>query len=86
LARWLLMCDDRVTGEKLTITHEFLSVMLGVRRPGVTVALQILEGKGFIRANRGEILLRDREGLIELTDGAYSEPEAEYLRLVGEIG
>ncbi|WP_394888780.1 Crp/Fnr family transcriptional regulator [Mesorhizobium sp. AaZ16] len=86
LARWLLMCDDRVMGEKLTITHEFLSVMLGVRRPGVTVALQILEGKGFIRANRGEILLRDREGLIELTDGAYSEPEAEYLRLVGEIG
>jgi CRP-like cAMP-binding protein len=86
LARWLLMCDDRVTGEKLTITHEFLSIMLGVRRPGVTVALQILEGKGFIRANRGEILLRDREGLIELTDGAYSEPEAEYLRLVGEIG
>lgn len=86
LARWLLMCDDRVASDRLTITHEFLAIMLGVRRPGVTVALQILEGKGLIRANRGEIILRDRNGLIELADGAYGEPEGEYRRLIGEIG
>ncbi len=86
LARWLLMCDDRVPGDRLTITHEFLAIMLGVRRPGVTVALQILEGKGLIRANRGEIIMRDRNGLIELADGAYSEPEGEYQRLIGDIG
>jgi len=55
LARWLLMCDDRVVGNRLVITHEYLSVMLGVRRPGVTVALQILEGRGLnpIQAWRG---------------------------------
>jgi CRP-like cAMP-binding protein len=86
LARWLLMCGDRVAGDRLTITHEFLAIMLGVRRPGVTVALQILEGKGLIRANRGEIILRDRNGLIDLADGAYSEPEGEYQRLFGEVG
>jgi CRP-like cAMP-binding protein len=84
LARWLLMCDDRVAGGRVSITHEFLSVMLGVRRPGVTVALQLLEGRGLIRAQRGEILIRDRRGLVALADG-YGQSEAEYLRLVGQI-
>jgi CRP-like cAMP-binding protein len=85
LARWLLMCDDRVSGGRLTITHEFLAVMLGVRRPGVTVALQLLEGRGLIRATRGEILIRDRDGLIMLADSGYGAPEAEYRRLIGEL-
>lgn len=86
LARWLLMCDDRVPGESLAITHEFLAIMLGVRRPGVTVALQLLEGRALIRARRSEIVIRDRPGLIELANGSYGEPEAEYVRLIGEIG
>ena len=86
LARWLLMCDDRVPGERLAITHEFLAVMLGVRRPGVTVALQLLEGRALIRARRGEIVIRDRTGLLELANGGYGEAEAEYVRLIGEIG
>ncbi|ESW65050.1 hypothetical protein X773_32320, partial [Mesorhizobium sp. LSJC285A00] len=50
LSRWLVMCDDRVDGNSFAITHEFLSVMLGVRRPGVTIALQTLEGQGLIRS------------------------------------
>jgi hypothetical protein len=58
-------------------------VMLGVRRPGVTVALQVLEGKGLLQARRGEITIRDREGLVDLADGGYGESEAEYSRLVG---
>jgi CRP-like cAMP-binding protein len=85
LARCLLMCDDRVAGEKLAITHEQLSIMLGVRRPGVTVAVEILEGKGVIRANRGEIIMRDREALMALADGSYGEAESEYKRLIGEV-
>ncbi|WP_027059857.1 Crp/Fnr family transcriptional regulator [Mesorhizobium loti] len=85
LARWLLMCDDRVPGESLAITHEFLAIMLGVRRPGVTVALQLLEGRALIRSRRGEIVIRDRAGLLELANGGYGEPEAEYARLIGTI-
>ncbi|ESY95699.1 MULTISPECIES: Crp/Fnr family transcriptional regulator [unclassified Mesorhizobium] len=84
LARWLLMCHDRVRTDRLAITHEFISVMLGVRRPGVTVAIQELEGRGLIRATRGEIVIRDRDGLFQLADGTYSEPEREYERLLGK--
>ncbi|WP_353646162.1 Crp/Fnr family transcriptional regulator [Mesorhizobium sp. WSM2239] len=85
LSRWLLMCHDRVPGDTITITHEFLSIMLGVRRPGVTTAIHILEGKGLIRATRGNIVVRDRENLIALADGGYSEPKAEYERLIGRM-
>ncbi|MEZ2328950.1 Crp/Fnr family transcriptional regulator [Mesorhizobium sp. RCC_202] len=86
LARWLLMCDDRAIGERLFITHEFLAVMLGVRRPGVTVALQELEGQGLIGSMRGQVLIRDRAGLVKLANGAYGPPEAQYRRLIGAFG
>jgi CRP-like cAMP-binding protein len=82
LARWLLMVRDRMDGDRFELTHEFLSVMLGVRRPGVTVALHTLEGKGLIRSNRGEIIVVDRDGLIALADGAYGLPEREYDRML----
>jgi CRP-like cAMP-binding protein len=85
LARWLLMCHDRVDGDELALTHEYLSIMLGVRRPGVTVAIQGLEGKGVIRAKRGVVIIRDREALVELANGAYGIPESEYERLVGKL-
>lgn len=83
LARWLVMVQDRIDSDHIGLTHEFLSIMLGVRRPGVTVALHILEGKGLVRSKRGAIIIRDREGLIELADGAYGMPENEYRRLMG---
>jgi hypothetical protein len=51
LARWILMADDRVDGNSLPLTHEFLSLMLGVRRAGVTEALHTLESKGLIRSS-----------------------------------
>ncbi len=84
LARWLLMCRDRIDGDQLDLTHEFLSVMLGMRRAGVTVATHELEGRGVIRATRGRIRILDRAGLEALAHGIYGVPEAEYARLVGQ--
>lgn len=81
LARWLLMCHDRIEGDTMELTHEFLSIMLGVRRAGVTVGTHILEGNGLIRASRGRITILDREGLEEEARGSYGVPEAEYRRL-----
>jgi CRP-like cAMP-binding protein len=83
LARWLLMCDDRSDGDSFSLTHEFLSLMLGVRRAGVTVATHELEGRGLIKATRGRIRILDRGGLETASDGAYGVPEAEYQRLLG---
>jgi CRP-like cAMP-binding protein len=82
LARWLLMVSDRA-GTTFPITHEFISLMLGVRRPGVTLAIQILEGKGVIRATRGAVTILDRDGLVGLANGAYGFAEAHYARLLG---
>lgn len=71
LARWLLMADDRIDGDELPLTHRFLSIMLGVQRPGVTVAVQALENEGLIRARRGIITIIDRQGLEKLCSGTY---------------
>ena len=83
LARWLLMCHDRIGGDEMELTHDFLSIMLGVRRAGVTVGTHLLEGKGMIRATRGMIRILDREGLEELAEASYGVPEREYERLMG---
>jgi CRP-like cAMP-binding protein len=83
LARWLLMCHDRVEGDDIPLTHEFIAMMLGVRRPGVTVALHVLEGMKVIRAKRGVVTVLDREKLEELAEDAYGLSEAEYSRLMG---
>ncbi|EYD73304.1 Crp/Fnr family transcriptional regulator [Limimaricola hongkongensis] len=82
LARWLLMCHDRIDGDEVPLTHGFLSVMLGVRRAGVTVSLHILEGQGLVRATRGLIRILDRDGLEQMVGGCYGVPEAEYARLL----
>ena len=69
LARWILMADDRVDGHKLSLTHEFLSLMLGVRRAGVTEALRVLERQELIRSKRGEIVVLDRKGIERSANG-----------------
>ena len=83
LARWLLMSHDRMEGDELALTHEFLALMLGVRRAGVTVAFRQLEQKALVRTRRGLILVEDREGLEELAGKFYGVAEAEYARLTG---
>ena len=85
LARWILMCDDRSDGGELALTHEFLSIMLAVRRPSVTTALHVLEGNGFIRAERGCIIVRNRAAMVEFAGDSYGAPEAEYERLIGPL-
>jgi CRP-like cAMP-binding protein len=82
LARWLLMCHDRVDGNVIHLTHEFLALMLGVRRAGVTTALQILEGAKVINATRGRLEILSREALLENAGDSYGAPEAEYERLL----
>jgi CRP-like cAMP-binding protein len=83
LARWLVMSRDRLDDEKLMLTHEFLAVMLGTRRPGVTEAVHALAKRGLIRTDRGIIFVVDRAGLIARAGKLYGGPEAEYRKQIG---
>lgn len=82
LARWLLMAHDRVDGDEIPLTHEFLSLMLCVRRAGVTVALHALQTRGLIGAKRGCVIIIDRKGIKDIAGGFYGIPEAELARLM----
>lgn len=82
LARWLLMAHDRQDDDELNLTHEFLAVMLSVRRSGVTEALGGLERRRLIRTKRGVIEIVSRKGLEKAAGGLYGVPEAEYKRLI----
>lgn len=82
LARWLLMAHDRVPGNDLALTHEFLSLMLAVRRPGVTEALKSLEDAGLIECARGQITVLDRKAIEKHAGSYYGVPEVEYRRLM----
>jgi CRP-like cAMP-binding protein len=82
LARWLLMCDDRTEGAEIPMTHEFLSLMLSVRRPGVTEAVQAVEATGAVRAHRGMIEIRDRSILERIAGNGYGGPEAYSVKLL----
>ncbi|MBY3122325.1 Crp/Fnr family transcriptional regulator [Rhizobium leguminosarum] len=83
LARWLLMCHDRLRDDDLPLTHEFLSLMLGVRRSGVTNEIHILEGVYAIKATRGNIRMLDRSKLEDMAGGSYGIPEHEFERQIG---
>jgi CRP-like cAMP-binding protein len=63
LARWLLMCQDRIGSETLLVTHEFLAQMLGTGRPSVSLAAGMLQGYGLIENIRGTITILNRPGL-----------------------
>ena len=86
LARWLLMCHDRVEGDDVELTHHFMSMMITAQRSGVTVTLHILEGVGAIRSTRGLVTILNRERLEDIAGDAYGRPEAEYRRLIGPFG
>lgn len=82
-ARWLLMTHDRVAGDELRLTQEFLSFMLGVRRTAVTIAAGNLQQTGYIRYRHGKITVVDRAGLRQTACGCYGVTRAEYERLLG---
>jgi CRP-like cAMP-binding protein len=83
LARWLLMAEDRSQSDTIHLTHEFLAVMLGSRRAGVTHALNEFQKRGVIQTKRGVIQIVDRGALEEAANGSYGVPESEYRRLFG---
>ena len=86
LARWLLMCHDRLDGDEIALTHEFMGMMISADRSNVTVTLHILEGAGMIHSRRGRVIIRDRDKLEDIAGDAYGVPEAEYRRLIGPLG
>jgi hypothetical protein len=83
LCRWLLMAHDRSEEDTLGITHDLLSVMLGVRRAGVTTALQRLEDRQAVKLERGKITVVDRQKLKDLAGPFYGPAETAQTRLTG---
>jgi CRP-like cAMP-binding protein len=83
LARWLLMANDRMDGDQIAITHEFLSLMLAVRRAGVTTTMASLVDRGCVAIKRGSINILDRASLQRVAANFYGVPEREQLRLTG---
>lgn len=83
LARWILMAHDRTRNGSLSLTHEFLALMLGVRRAGVTECLQSLKRQKLISTGRNRIDVLNRKGIEQLAGNSYGVPEKEYRRLIG---
>jgi len=82
-ARWLLLSHDRMGQDSFNLTHEFLGYMLGVRRPGVTVAMGGLQRAGLITYQRGEVTILDRDGLENSACECYDVITTAYSRLLG---
>jgi hypothetical protein len=78
LARWLLTHSDRCWSNDLQVTHGLLSLMLGARRAGVTVAAGQLEERGLIAGGRGRIVLKDRPGLMSAACSCYLQDQQTY--------
>jgi CRP-like cAMP-binding protein len=81
-ARWLLMTHDSVRSDEFLLTQEFLSLMLGVRRPSVSTVANKLQKAGLIRYSRGRITIVDRQGLESVSCECYRIIKEEYDRLL----
>lgn len=83
LCRWLLLSHDRLDSDKLVMTHDLISNMLGVRREGITLAAKKLATRKLIKNTRGTIEVLDRQGLEEAACECYQIVNTEYNRLMG---
>ncbi len=79
--RWLLMLHDRAQVPELGLTHEFLAMMMGVRRPSVTEVLGPLQAEGLVRSTRGKIAILNRAGLEAASCECYRAVADEFARL-----
>jgi CRP-like cAMP-binding protein len=82
LSRWLLLSMDLVMSPELTMTHELMANMLGVRREGITAGALRLQQAGIIRYARGHISVLDRSGLEQNSCECYGAVKREYERLM----
>ena len=81
--RWLLMTHDRMHSDEFLLTQEFLAMMLGVQRTGVTAAAGALQRAGLIRYKRGNVTILDRRGLLHRSCECYGVSKREFDRLLG---
>jgi len=86
MARWLLMTHDRVNSNEFRITQEFLALMLGVRRVGVSVAMSALRDRKVIAYRRGIITILDQGGLVAAACGCYKTVKDTYSRAQAHKG
>jgi CRP-like cAMP-binding protein len=81
--RWMLMTHDRMQSDEFLLTQEFLAMMLGVQRTGVTTAAGALQRAGLIRYKHGNVTIIDRRGLIRRSCECYGVSKKEFDRLLG---
>lgn len=77
-SRWLLLTHDRVGRNNIALTHEYLAMMLGSRRSGVSIALSTLRRAGYISYTKGSITVVDRQGLEDTTCECYAVARAQF--------
>jgi CRP-like cAMP-binding protein len=82
-ARWLLMAHDRADGDALPLTQEFMAMMLGVRRPSITITAGILQRAGLIRYAAGRVTVVDRASLEAASCECYGAVRRRFTTLLG---
>jgi CRP-like cAMP-binding protein len=83
-SRWLLMTHDRMQSDEFLLTQEFLAMMLGVQRTGVSAAAGALQRADLIRYKRGNVTILDRRGLIKRSCECFGVSKKEFDRLLGD--